>query len=194
MMKTETARPGMVRLERHDIAAHRLTPLAQYSRRDRIRRVAWGLASPLFSASPRHFYSWRNQMLRWFGAKIGKGVRVYPSVKVFAPWNLILEDEVTVAWGVVLYDLAPIHICARTIISQSAHLCSGNHDCRQPHLPFTNKPIMIKEDCWICTEAYVGPGVTIERLGVVAARAVVVRSVPERMIVGGNPAVVIGER
>ena len=182
------------KLEHHDIAAHRLTPLKQYTRWDRYRRVMWGLISPLFWGSPRHLYGLRNQLLRFFGARVGRGVRIYPSVKVFAPWSLTLGDEVTLAWGVTLYNLASISIGSRTIVSQNAHLCAGNHDCRQAHLPFTNRPIVVGEDCWICADAFVGSGVTLNRLAVVAARAVVVKSVPERAIVGGNPAVIIGER
>jgi putative colanic acid biosynthesis acetyltransferase WcaF len=52
----------------------------------------------------------------------------------------------------------------------------------------------VESDCWICAEAFVGSGVTLSRLAVVAARAVVVKSVAERTIVGGNPAVIIGTR
>jgi putative colanic acid biosynthesis acetyltransferase WcaF len=182
------------KLEHHDIAAHRLTPLRQYSRWDRIRLLAWGLAGILFRGSPRHLYGWRNQLLRIFGARIGRSVRVYPSVRIFAPWNLAIGDEVTIAWGVTLYNLAPIAIGNRTIVSQKAHLCSGNHDCRQAHLPFKNRPIVVGDDCWICADAFVGSGVTLGRLAVVAARAVVIKSVPERKIVGGNPAAIIGER
>jgi len=182
------------KLDRQDIAAHRLTPLKQYSRWDRIRLMLWSLISRLFWGSPRHLYGWRNQLLRFFGARVGRGVRIYPSVKIFAPWKLSIGDEVTVAWGVMLYNLAPITIGSRTIVSQKVHLCAGNHDCHQAHLPFTNRPITVESDCWICAEAFVGSGVTLSRLAVGAARAVVVKSVAERTIVGGNPAVIIGTR
>jgi putative colanic acid biosynthesis acetyltransferase WcaF len=40
---------------------------------------------------------------------------------------------------------------------------------------------------WICTEAYVGPGVSVGTGAVVAARAVVTSDVPAWSVVAGNP-------
>lgn len=181
-------------LERHDIAENMRACGAAYSTRDRVRRVLWGLLAPLFRWSPRHLYGWRNFLLHRFGATIGRQVRIYPSVRIFAPWHLTVGDEASVGWDVIIYNLAPIAIGARSIVSQYAHLCSGNHDHRQAHLPFANRPIVIEPDCWICTEAFVGPGVTVGRLAVVGARAVVMKTVLPREIVVGNPARVVGER
>ena len=181
-------------IERHDIIAHRGIAAGFYSKADFARRILWGAIGPLFRCSPRHFYGWRNLLLRLFGASIGRGVRIYPSVRVFAPWKLAVGDECSIAWDVRLYDLAPIHIGARCIVSQGAHLCAGNHDYRQPHLPFTNKPILIDDDVWICADAFVGSGVTVGRLAVVGARAVVTKSVPPRAVMAGNPGKQVAER
>ncbi len=159
-----------------------------------MRRFFWGMVSPFFRLSPRLCYGWRNLFLRLFGARVGKGVRVYPSAEIFAPWNLTLGEEVTIGWRVRLYCLAPVTVGARTIISQHAHLCAGSHDFRQAHFPFDNRPITIGSDVWIAADAFIGNGVTVGRLGVVGARAVVVKNVPESAIVAGNPARVIGRR
>ncbi len=133
-------------------------------------------------------------MLRVFGAKVGRAVRVYPSADIFAPWKLTIGDETTLAWGVRLYNLAEIAIGSRCIVSQGAHLCAGNHDFRQAHLPFNNRPIVIESDCWICADAFVGSGVTVGRLAVVGARAVVTKNVPPRAVMAGNPAKQVSER
>jgi len=181
-------------IERHDIVAHRGTSAGQYSKFDFARRIMWAMVSPLFRYSPRHLYGWRNFMLRCFGARIGQAVRIYPSITVFAPWKLSIGDEVTIGWDVRLYNLAAISIGARCIVSQCAHLCAGNHDCRQPHLPFTNKPIVIEDDVWICADAFVGSGVRVGRLAVIGARAVVTKDVPAHAVMAGNPAKQVSER
>jgi putative colanic acid biosynthesis acetyltransferase WcaF len=181
-------------IEQHDIAAHRSTPFGLYSKADFARRILWAALVPLFCLSPRHLYGWRNFLLRAFGAKVGRGVRVYPSVRIFAPWKLTIGDEVTIAWDVRIYNLAAISIGDRCLVSQGAHLCAGNHDYRQPHLPFTNKPIVVESDCWVCADAFVGSGVTVGRLAVVGARAVVTKNVPERAVMAGNPARQVSER
>lgn len=181
-------------IERHDIVAHRSTPFGLYSKADFARRIFWAALAPLFRYSPRHLYGWRNLMLRGFGAQIGIGVRIYPSARIFAPWKLRIGDEVSIAWDVRIYNLAEVMIGDRCIVSQNAHLCAGNHDHRQPHLPFTNKPIVVESDCWICTDAFIGSGVTVGRLAVVGARAVVTKNVPPRAVMAGNPARQVSER
>jgi putative colanic acid biosynthesis acetyltransferase WcaF len=181
-------------LERHDIPANLKSCRAAYSSRERMQRLWWTMAKPLFHASPRHLYGWRNFILRLFGARIGRAVRIYPSVRIFAPWNLVVNDEASIGWDAIVYNLAPISIGARSIISQYAHLCSGSHDHRQAHMPLLKKAVVIESDCWVCTEAFVGPGVVVGRLAVVGARAVVLRNVPAGAIVAGNPSREVGAR
>lgn len=58
----------------------------------------------------------------------------------------------------------------------------------------TKGKIIVEDDVWIGTEAFIMPGVRIGRGAIVAARAVVVKDVPPYAIVGGNPAVFIKYR
>ncbi len=55
-------------------------------------------------------------------------------------------------------------------------------------MPLLKPPIIIGDQAWICTDAYVGPGVTVGEGAVVGARAVVVKDVEPWAIVAGNPA------
>lgn len=133
-------------------------------------------------------------MLRRFGAEIGKGVQVYPSVKITIPWNVSMGDYATAGDCVTLYALGPINIGRRSTISQNAHLCAGTHDFRGTAMTLIKAPISILDDSWICADAFVGPGVTIGRGAIVGARAVVMKDVEKNSIMAGNPAVQIGYR
>ncbi len=59
----------------------------KYPSGEMIRRVLWKVAQPLFRLNPRPCFDWRRFLLRCFGAKIGRGVHVYPSATIYFPWN-----------------------------------------------------------------------------------------------------------
>jgi putative colanic acid biosynthesis acetyltransferase WcaF len=84
--------------------------------------------------------------------------------------------------------MAPVVLGERVVVSQGAHLCTGSHNYTLASFPLYTKPISIGADAWICTEAFVGPGVQIGAGAVISARAVVIRSQPAGMVCAGNPA------
>lgn len=166
-----------------------------FSRRTQAGRVAWGVVwSLLFRPSPRPFFGWRNLLLRLFGARIGKGCHVYPSTRIWAPWNLTMEDGSTMAESVDCYCVDRITLGVNSTVSIRTFLCSASHDIRDPARSLTTSPIAIGQDAFIFAEAFIGPGVTVGEAAVVGARAVVVRDVAAGMIVAGNPAKPIGDR
>ena len=166
-----------------------------FSLKNRILRVIWnGCYVILFKYSPRPFHSYRSFLLRLFGAKIGKNVHIYPKVKIWAPWNLFIEDEVGVADGVDLYSQGKIILEYRSIISQRSYLCTGTHDFNLKGHPLYTKDIIVKKYAWIAAEAFIGPGVTVGDGAVVGARSAVFKNVNAWNVVGGNPAKFIKTR
>lgn len=175
-----------------DITANRAA--RKWSRREQAGRVLWALAWPLFRLSPRPFWGWRRGMLRLFGARVGREVHVYPTVRIMIPWNLDLGAAGTIGDRVILYALGPITIGERSTVSQGAHLCAGTHELDDPARPLLKLPIRIGADTWVCADAFVGPNVTVGRGAVVGARAVVVKDVADQSVVAGNPARLIRTR
>ena len=163
---------------------------------NRIMRMVWNLVYlMLFRFSPRPFHAWRSFLLRLFGAKIGVNCHVYPSVTIWAPWNLILGNNVGIANGVKLYSMDKITIADYAVISQGAHLCSGSHDYNSTNFQLIASPIFIGSHSWLCTETYIGPGVAIADGSVIAARGVVSKSINQPWLVwGGVPVKKIGVR
>lgn len=128
-------------------------------------------------------------MLRLFGAKLGHDVHVYPNVKVWAPWQLVIGNRVGIADGVTLYNMAQMHIGDDCVVSQGAHLCCGSHDIDSKNFQLIAKPIKLEPYVWICAEAFIGPGVHIAEGSVIAARCVVMKSFADKWTVfSGNPA------
>lgn len=154
-------------------------------------RALWGVVWLLFfRPSPRPLHAWRRLLLRLFGAKLGKHVNVYPSVNVWAPWQLVIGNKVGIADDVTLYNMALMEIGDHCVVSQGAHLCGGTHDIDSANFQLVAKPIKLEKNVWVCAEAFIGPGVTISEGCVLGARAVIVKSIAEPWSVWvGNPAV-----
>ena len=157
-------------------------------------RVLWAVCVPLFRFSPRLLWNWRCFLLRLFGAKVGVNVHIHPSVRIFIPWNLQIGDWSSVGFDALIYNLGPVVIGSKVTVSQRAHLCAGSHDFRDPAMTLLKRPITIDDEAWICADTFVGPGVVVGKAAVIGARAVVVRDVEAGVIIGGNPAMVIGKR
>ncbi len=166
----------------------------KWSRKALLARVLWHSAFALFAWSPRPLWAWRRVLLRLFGARVGRDVHIYPSVRIKIPWNLTLGAQSAIGDGAILYSLGPITIGDRTTVSQGAHLCAGTHDYRDPTMPLLKLPIEIGAEVWICADAFVGPGVSVGERAIVGARAVVMKDVEADSIMAGNPAREIGKR
>lgn len=168
---------------------------ASFSMNNRIRRVVWNsVYTLLFRYSPRPLHSWRSMLLRLFGAKVGNNVHVYPKVKIWAPWNLILNDECGVGNGAQIYNQGQITLGYRSIISQGVYLCAGTHDYTKRGHPLVTAPIVVGAHAWVAAEAFVHPGITIGEGAVVGARSVVVKDIPKWMVCAGNPCKPLKER
>jgi putative colanic acid biosynthesis acetyltransferase WcaF len=154
----------------------------------------WIVQTLLFKTSPQFMYSWRRFLLRLFGAKIGKGVILRPTMHTQFPWKVSIGDNSWIGDHVVLYSLSKITIGNNVVISQKSYLCTGTHDYLSETFDICAEPIVIKDECWIATDVYVAPGVTIEKGTVVGARSSVFRSIPENSICVGSPAKVIRTR
>jgi len=166
-----------------------------FSLKSRIRRGIWGIVCALFfRPTPKLLGQWRVFLLRSFGARMGSGCNVHQSVKIWAPWNLEMGDEATLAERVVCYSMATVTLGKKAVVSQGSHLCAGTHDYTDPSFPLKAKPISIGEEAWVCADAFVGPGVTVGAGAVLGARGVATKDVPAWTVWAGNPAKYIKDR
>jgi len=127
-------------------------------------------------------------LLRLFGATIGKGVIVRPSVTTPYPWKLNIGDYSWIGDDVVLYSFAEITIGKDAVVSQKSYLCAGTHDYRSPTFDMQASPIVIEDEVWVAADVFVAPGVTIGKGAVVGSRSSVFTNLPEMMICMGSPA------
>jgi len=109
-------------------------------------------------------------MLRMFGANIGQGVIIKPSVIIKYPWKLSIGDHSWIGEQVWIDNLDQVTIGNHCCISQGAMLLCGNHDYKKPTFDLMIKPIVLEDGVWIGARCIIGPGVllnsgTVKRLG-----------------------------
>lgn len=154
----------------------------------------WIVQSILFRTSPQLLYGYRRFLLRAFGAKIGKKVIIRPSVKITYPWKVSIGDYSWIGDDVTLYSLGEITIGKNVVISQKSYICTGSHNYLQSDFPIFAKKITIEDECWLATDVFVAPGITINKGTVVGSRSSVYNNLPSNKVCVGNPAKIIKNR
>ena len=99
--------------------------------------------------------------LRVFGARIGRGVVIRSRVNITFPWRFACGDNVWIGDEVLILSLAQVTLGSNVCLSQRAFLCTGSHDFRAEGFDLITRPITVGDSCWVCAQAFVGPGAEI---------------------------------
>lgn len=160
-----------------------------FSLQDRLTRLAWNITWLLAASwTPRHFHPWRRFLLRLFGARMAPHADVRGSASVWKPSNLVMQDRAVIGPRARCYNMGPIQIGARALVSQDACLLAGSHDIEDVNFQLVTKEIRLGADSWIAAHAIVGPGVTVGEGAVLGAGAVAFRDLDPWTVYVGNPA------
>jgi putative colanic acid biosynthesis acetyltransferase WcaF len=139
-------------------------------------------------------YSLKRWALRRFGARVGRGVIIKPSVHVKHPWHLVIGDNSWIGERVWIDNFVSVQIGANAVVSQGAYLCTGNHDWSDPGMGLVVKPVTVEDGAWVGAFARVAPGVTVGREAVVTLGSVLLEDAEARGVYAGNPAIRVRER
>lgn len=169
---------------------------SELGRVSQMKRLAWQivwffLARPL----PRKLGNfWKLFLLRIFGAKVHKTAVVYSSARIYAPWNLEMDEYSCLGSEVDCYNVDKIFIGKHATVSQKSYLCTASHDVMKSCFPLITAPIVINEQSWLGASVFIGMGVTIGDGAVIGATSSVFKNVEPWTVVGGNPARVLKKR
>jgi len=165
---------------------------SSFSLRHQLARALWGLCWLLLCRwTPRPLHAWRALILRLWGARVGARTHVYPGAIIWAPWQLTLGDDAAIGDGAEIYNVAPIELGARSIVSQNAYLCTASHDHRLESFPLITAPIRLGARAWVAARAIVLMGISLGDGAVAAAGSVVTRDIPAGCVAAGNPARIV---
>ncbi|WP_372752995.1 WcaF family extracellular polysaccharide biosynthesis acetyltransferase [Mariniflexile sp.] len=122
------------------------------------------------------------KLLRWFGARVGSGVVIKPRVNIHFPWKLTIGNDVWIGEEVFILNFESVVVQDNVCISQRAFLCGGNHNYKDPTMPYRNGPIYLEAGCWIGAGVFVGPDVRVGQDTVVTVGSVLTRSVAPNLV------------
>ncbi len=161
----------------------------------RMKRLVWSVVwTLLYRPSPRPLHGWRAILLRTFGARVGANCHFYPKSKIWAPWNLICDDQVTAADGAEIYNPAPMTFGSHAILSQDSYLCGATHDYDDPDFPLIAFAMQVGAYSWICARASLAPGANVGEGAVLGLGSVATHDLDPWTVYAGVPAVKVKER
>ncbi len=161
----------------------------------KIKRLLWFLINGLlFQSRINAFGSCKVRLLRLFGARVGYGVVIKPSVNIKYPWLLSIGDNVWIGERVWIDNLAKVTISNNVCLSQGAMLLCGNHDYKKVSFDLMVGEIKLENGVWIGAHSIVCPGVICASHAVLSVNSVAVSNLEAYKIYQGNPAVEVRDR
>ena len=180
----------------------------------KLKQFVLNLLMPRNQARPRLWVKWFvNPLVH----KKGKGARICRHTRIdVVPFNNFvlgtkstIEDYCTINNGVgdvIIGDrtrvgmnnvvIGPVTIGNDVMLAQNIVMSGLNHGYEDINIiprkqPVERKKIIIEDEAWICANCVIVAGVTIGKHSVVAAGAIVTKSIPAYSVAVGNPARVI---
>jgi acetyltransferase-like isoleucine patch superfamily enzyme len=144
---------------------------------------------------------WRQRgksSLQQLGSR-GANTELLLPIHISIPQNLHVGSQVYVGPEAYISTYAPVYIGNGSIFGPRVKIFTGNHRYENPTaLPYDEvtlaKSVRIGENVWVGADVLLLPGVEVGEGAVIAAGAVVTKSVPKGAVVGGNPAKVLKYR
>jgi len=160
-----------------------------------IVRLLWYFTNLIFFQNPYNPISkTKTILLRIFGAKVGNGVIIKPSVNIKYPWRLKIGNHVWIGENVWIDNLADVEIGNNCCISQGAMLLCGNHNYKLETFDLITGKIILEDGVWIGAKSVVCPNVICYNHSILTVNSVATQNMEEYSIYQGNPAIKVKKR
>lgn len=131
---------------------------------------------------------------RLSGIRIGAESKIHMWCNFFDPKNINIGKDTIIGDHVFLDGRAELMIGNHVDIASSVLIYNSQHDTESADFHAIEKEVVIEDYVFLGPRAIILPGVKIGKGAIVAAGAVVTKDVSPFKVVGGVPAVEIGER
>ena len=140
---------------------------------------------------------------RYLGPRMkrsGSGLQIHAGSRFRSIENLEVGENVTIGFDTFLQAKGGLTLGDNVMLAPGVKIWTSNHNVSDPEVPVrqqghTNAPVVLEEDVFVASNAFILPGTTLSRGCVVSAGAVVSgKTYRPYAILGGNPARVMGYR
>lgn len=134
----------------------------------------------------------RSLMSELIGKQLDDGFGLFPPFNTDCGLNIHIGKKVFINSGCKFQDQGGIYIGDNVLVGHNVVLATLNHDLDPVHrADMIPQSIHIGNNVWIGSNSTILGGVTIGNNAVVAAGAVVTKSIPENTVAAGVPAKII---
>lgn len=159
------------------------------------KRLLWHYVNcMIFKTRLFPVYGLKVALLRAFGAKVGKGVKIKPNVNIKYPWKLSIGDYVWIGEEVWIDNLVMVIIGANVCLSQGVLILTGSHNYKKPLFDLITGEVILEEGAWIGAKAVVNQGIVVGSHAVLTTGSVATKNMEAYSVYQGNPAVKVRER
>lgn len=158
-----------------------------------ISRYLVGIILPILPET--RCFGFKRWLLRVYGAKIGKNVRICSSAKFLGSGELVIGDNTWIGHQCLISSSSKIIIGANCDLAPRVYIGTGTHEitvnCDRVANIEISSDIKIGDGCWLCVNTTILPGVEIGNKCIIAAGAVVTKPFQaDLLLIAGVPAVV----
>lgn len=141
-----------------------------------------------------HIYWVRHQFLRLLKLDLAKSASILRNVRFIEPKYIKIGAHTVVNNYVLLDGRGGLFIGDNVDIARDVNIWTMEHNPADPDHAVRCGQVIINDYVWIASRATILPNITIGKGAIVASCSVVTKNVPEKAIVAGNPAKIVGYR
>ena len=150
----------------------------------------------LFNGTTEMDVAERTKLLKQLFGTTGESLYIEPDFRCDYGYNIHVGENFYANFNCVILDVCPVKIGKDCMLAPGVQIYSATHPLdpveRNSGVEY-GKPVTIGDNAWIGGSSIINPGVTIGNNVVVASGSVVVKDVPDHVVVGGNSARIIKE-
>lgn len=139
-------------------------------------------------------HGFRKFCYRLAGIQVGTNSTIHMEARFYDPRNIIIGKDTIIGEKSVLDGRAELRIGDHVDIASEVMIYNSQHDINSEFFNPVVESVFIQDYVFIGPRSIILPGVTIGKGAIIAAGAVITKSIPPFAIAGGVPAKIIGER